>query len=72
MKPEKFKKKLTLNKKTIVDLNSIGMKDAQGGLGSPPTNWVCTATCPDASCACPMDTPDCPITTIYGCTCNCF
>ena len=35
MKTKKFQKKLTLNKKTIVDLNNGEMKGAQGGADEP-------------------------------------
>jgi hypothetical protein len=33
MKPIEFKKKLVLNKKTVVNLSDVEMKDAHGGIG---------------------------------------
>lgn len=41
MKSVKFNKKLTLNKKTIVNLENTLMKHALGGKPIPNTNIVC-------------------------------
>ena len=40
MKSKNFEKKLTLNKKTIVDLSKDEMKDVDGGV-----DWEFTYTC---------------------------
>jgi len=48
MKTKKFSKKLTLNKKTVADLNSKEMKDAHGGFADPNTRWIG----PNSGCGC--------------------
>jgi hypothetical protein len=42
MKPQKFQKKLSLNKKTIVNLGNGGLNHVRGGVGGPaPTSPFC-------------------------------
>lgn len=43
MKAKNFKKKLTLNKKTIVNLEKQTMSKIYGG--DPPTNITCVTRC---------------------------
>jgi natural product precursor len=45
MKPKKFSKKLTLNKKNIACLNDSEMNSAQGGviIIVPRSMWVCNS-----------------------------
>jgi hypothetical protein len=58
MKSKKFEKKLTLNKKTIVNLSEATMKNAQGGLITKESE-CCTInatycdTC-NTLCTCPQ------------------
>ena len=49
MKSKTLKRKLSLNKKTVADLNMGKMKNAYGGIKYtiPETNCIlCTGTCP--------------------------
>jgi len=48
MKSKKFSMKLTLNKKTIVNLNDNVMKEVHGGV--PPTYYTYCQTCGLTSC----------------------
>lgn len=41
MKPQKFTKKLVLNKKTVSDLTDANMNEVQGGGIAPPTKYTC-------------------------------
>lgn len=51
MKKKSFNKKLTLNKKTIVDLENTEMGDAKGGVNSMDTYCETRCpTCPFMSC----------------------
>jgi hypothetical protein len=55
MKPLKFNKRLRLNKKTIVNLNTGKMKNAYGGGGLPPLTepeYTCEPwqTCQQTDC----------------------
>jgi hypothetical protein len=44
MKSKNFKKKLTLNKKTVADLSSGSMKNARGGIHKPSVS-ACDPGC---------------------------
>jgi hypothetical protein len=57
MKTKKFEKKLTLNKKTVANLNILAMKNVQGGV---MTQTECL-TCPIEYSPLPCNTR--PITT---------
>ncbi len=67
MKTKKFNKKLTLNKKTVVNLDSSNMNGVQGGIVETyytcPTNLThCRTRCATYCPLCPsLDTacPDC-------------
>jgi hypothetical protein len=50
MKTKKFEKKLTINKKTIVDLVSPEMSMVQGGKTAPLTYTCGTTVCPSNPC----------------------
>jgi len=55
MKTKKFSKKLTLNKKTIADLNNGEMKVVRGGINEPPrrvteTCQTCDNSIPPGTC----------------------
>jgi hypothetical protein len=66
MKAKTFGKKLTLNKKTVADLNMGQMKNAHGGLDCTihRTNCLaCTYTCANT---CAYTCADCPT----DCTCG--
>ena len=52
MKSKNFKKKLTLNKKTIADLNILEMKDIYGGMDKPGISNILR----DTGCGCPSFT----------------
>jgi hypothetical protein len=64
MKTKKFEKKLVLNKKTIVDLNSGMMGNVHGG-EEPDHGWTVFPSCYLG----PTDCPDC--TAPSGCVTNC-
>jgi hypothetical protein len=56
MKTKEFSKKLTLNKKTIVNLKDKDMNAVNGGATNPSNNpWVCCIPKPS-------DPPLCPFT----------
>ena len=71
MRPKRFSKKLSLNKKTVVNLNTGKMNDIRGGRPSEPGTWcveqsipqtVCYQnTCNAASCGPPCTNP------VYSC-----
>lgn len=63
MKVKKLDRKLSLNKKTIVNLNSSEMNVVKGG-------DTLDAECPSYTCiSCPPNTYKCPTVVIFSCQC---
>ncbi len=69
MKPKEFKKKLTLGKNTVANLDNIPMHRVRGGLSTPNTICFEGVPCDTNSCegSC-VNSCDC--TEPYSCVCG--
>jgi hypothetical protein len=65
MKPKKFQKKLTLNKKTIADLSNGQLGKIKGGALTLPTRCRCVDSVD--VCWVPTEAPETCITCEYPC-----
>ena len=68
MKPKKFRSKLSLNKKTIADLNEKAMRHLKGGCLKTDVQSGCLITYTCMADTCPTD---CVVTCYYTCGASC-
>lgn len=73
MKTKKFRKKLTINKKTIANLDNTGMYDIKGGITTACESHCngCPTHFPLLTCPWCTKMTDCDQATCDGFTCTC-
>jgi natural product precursor len=67
MKTKKMSKRLSLNKKTITDLNDSELNSVRGGID---TGYSCPGHCDTIESCGPTQCPACLTTTLYPVTCS--
>lgn len=69
MKIKKLARKLSLNKETISNLNSMEMESIKGGSDSTPDTIWDTQCASNTCMSCPPATYKCPSVRIFSCQC---